>query len=120
MHAQDLVVLGVELRVLMPYLIVLVVGFCVGGLFVLRTIKSEELKGWGDRLRYIVWGVGSSMLTTWLSFEIIGYYFKLPLGLATAISGGIGYMGAEVIGELGLKAIAKKLGVDREDKDKHA
>ncbi len=101
----------------MPYFVVLAVGFCVGGLFVLRTIKNEELKGWGDRVRYIVWGVGSSMLATWVSFEVINYYFKLPLGLATAISGGIGYMGAEVVGELGLKAIAKKLGVDKDKKD---
>ncbi|MFC3847846.1 holin [Helicobacter baculiformis] len=115
MNHQDSLILGMELSKLLPYLLVLVVGFCVGGLFVLRTIKNETLSGWGDRVRYIIWGVGSSMLTTWVSFEIIGYYFQLPLGLATAISGGIGYMGAEVVGELGLKAISKKLGLDKEE-----
>ncbi|CAM2936742.1 holin [Helicobacter felis] len=120
MNKQDFLILGVEFRVILPYVLVLFVGFCVGWLFVLKSIKDEALSGLGDRLRYIIWGVGSSMLTTWVSFEVIGYYFHLPLGLATAISGGVGYMGAEVVGEMGLKMIRKKLGLHKEEEGKNA
>ncbi|WP_104749776.1 holin [Helicobacter cynogastricus] len=118
MTKQDFLILGVEFRAILPYILVLFVGFCVGWLFVLKSIKDEALSGLGDRLRYVIWGVGSSMMTTWVSFEFIDYYLHLPLGLATAISGGVGYMGAEVVGEVGLKLIRKKLGISKEEEEK--
>ncbi|WP_104749035.1 holin [Helicobacter cynogastricus] len=120
MTKQDFLILGVEFRAILPYILVLFVGFCVGWLFVLKSIKDEALSGLGDRLRYVIWGVGSSMMTTWVSFEFIDYYLHLPLGLATAISGGVGYMGAEVVGEVGLKLIRKKLGISKEEEGKSA
>ncbi|CCB80746.1 hypothetical protein HBZC1_17600 [Helicobacter bizzozeronii CIII-1] len=107
---QDIVILGLALKEYMPYFFMLLVGFCVGGLFVLRTIKNEVFSGKWDKIRYIFWGIGSSMLTTWISFEAIIYFFHLPIGLSTAIAGGIGYIGAEVVSDYALKILEKKIG----------
>lgn len=105
---KDLIVL--VLKEYLPYFFMLLVGFCVGFLYVLRTIKNEDFKNGWDKVRYVIWGVGSSMLTTWISFEVINYYFHLPIGLSTAISGGIGYIGAEVVSDWALKLLERKLG----------
>ncbi|BCZ18066.1 holin [Helicobacter sp. NHP19-003] len=107
---QDLVILGLSVKEYLPYFFMLVVGFCVGWLFVLRTIKNENFNGALDKARYIFWGVGSSMLTTWISFEIINYYFHLPTSLVISISGGIGYIGAEVVSDYALRLLERKLG----------
>ncbi|CCB80497.1 hypothetical protein HBZC1_15110 [Helicobacter bizzozeronii CIII-1] len=43
----DFALLGLALKEYMPYFFMLLMGFCVGGLFVLRTIKNEIF--WGIR-----------------------------------------------------------------------
>ncbi|CRF46497.1 holin [Helicobacter heilmannii] len=107
---NDFLILGLSIKDYLPYLFMLVVGFLVGWLFVLRTIKNENFSGVLDKVRYISWGVGSSMLTTWISFELINYYFHFPSGLSISISGGVGYIGAEVVSEIVLKLFANKIG----------
>lgn len=107
---DHMIVLGMELSKVYSYCVMLAVGFCVGCLFVMRTIKNEVFTNRLDKARYILWGIGSSMLTTWVSFECILYFFHLPIGLSTAISGGIGYIGAEVVSDFVLRILEKKLG----------
>ncbi|WP_324726261.1 holin [Helicobacter heilmannii] len=87
---NDFLILGLSIKDYLPYLFMLAVGFLVSWLFVLRTIKNENFSGVLDKVRYISWGVGSSMLTTWISFELINYIsqaaypFPLAGGWATS------------------------------------
>lgn len=106
---QDLIVLGFETSKLIPYFLVLVIGLFVGFLYVLRSIKTEEFKNKTERLFYIIQGVGSSMLVTWISYEITDYFFNLPTSLCVAISGGVGYLGAESVSALVLDNLKKRL-----------
>lgn len=108
MH-QDLIVLGFEVSKFIPYFLLLIVGLFAGVLYVLRGIKKENFKNKTERLFYVVQGVGSSMLITWISYEIADYFFKLPSSLCVAISGGIGYLGSESVSALVLDALKKKL-----------
>ncbi len=59
----------------MPYLLVGMIGLFVGSLYVLRSIRKEDFKNKTERLSYIIQGVGSSMLVTWISFENHGLLF---------------------------------------------
>ncbi len=109
MMQQHLVVLGLEVSKYIPYLLVLMIGLFVGFLYVLRSIKNENFKNKTERLFYIIQGVGSSMLVTWISYEITDYFFNLPTSLCVAISGGVGYLGAESISALALDSLKKRL-----------
>ncbi|WP_104714322.1 phage holin family protein [Helicobacter cetorum] len=109
MNSADTIVLGLEFSKLVPYFLVGFVGLFVGILYVLKAMRKEEFKSFTERLAYILQGVGSSMLVTWISYEITEYFFKLPPSLCVAISGGIGYLGAESISLLALKIIEKKM-----------
>ncbi|MEJ8620061.1 holin [Helicobacter pylori] len=106
---QHLIVLGFEFSKLTPYLLVATVGLFVGFLYVLRSIRNEEFKNKIEKLFYIIQGVGSSMLLTWISYEVIGHFFNLPSSLCVAISGGIGYLGAERVSALVLDSLKKRL-----------
>ncbi|MGL2716104.1 holin [Helicobacter pylori] len=106
---QHLIVLGFEVSKLIPYLLVLVIGLFVGFLYILRSIRNEEFKNKTEKLFYIIQGVGSSMLITWISYEITDYFFSLPISLCVAISGGIGYLGAESVSALALDSLKKRL-----------
>ncbi|RKV12728.1 holin [Helicobacter pylori] len=106
---QDLLILGFEVSKLIPYFLVSLLGFFVGILYVLRSIRNEDFKNKTEKLIYIAQGVGSSMLITWISFEITDYFFNLPLSLCVAISGGMGYLGAESVSALALDSLKKKV-----------
>ncbi len=81
----------------------------MGVLYVLRSMKNEHFKNKTEKLFYTVQGVGSSMLITWISYEIANYFFNLPTSLCIAISGGVGYLGAESVSALALDSLKKKL-----------
>ncbi len=106
---QHLIVLGVEFSKFIPYLLVLMIGLFVGFLYVLRSIRGEDFKNKTEKVIYIIQGVGSSMLTTWISYEITDYFFNLPSSLCVAISGGVGYLGAESVSALVLDSLKKKI-----------
>lgn len=102
-------VLGFEISKFMPYLLVLVIGLFVGVLYVFRGFRSEVFKNRSEKVIYFIQGVGSSMLITWISYEITDYFFQLPQSLCVAISGGVGYLGAESVGALALDSLKKRL-----------
>lgn len=109
MQDKDLIVLSYEASKFIPYLLVLIIGLFVGFLYVLRSIKNEDFKNRTEKIFYIIQGVGSSMLITWISYEIIEYFFNLPTSLCVAISGGVGYLGAESVSALALDSLKKRL-----------
>ncbi len=106
---QHSLILGYEISKFMPYLLVLMIGVFVGVLYVFRTIRNEDFKNKAEKVIYFIQGVGSSMLITWISYEITDYFFQLPQSLCVAISGGIGYLGAESVSALALDSIKKRL-----------
>ncbi|EQD92213.1 holin [Helicobacter pylori PZ5080] len=106
---QHSLVLGFEISKLIPYLLVLIIGLFVGFLYALRTIKREDFKNKTEKAIYFIQGVGSSMLITWISYEITNYFFQLPQSLCIAISGGVGYLGAESVSALALDSLKKRL-----------
>ncbi|WRC10610.1 holin [Helicobacter pylori] len=106
---QHLIVLGFEVSKLIPYFFVGMIGLFVGLLYVLRSIRNEDFKNKTEKVIYIFQGVGSSMLITWISYEITDYFFNLPISLCVAISGGVGYLGAESVSALALDSLKKRL-----------
>ncbi|MCQ2877445.1 phage holin family protein [Helicobacter pylori] len=106
---QHSLILSYEISRLMPYLLVLAIGLFVGLLYVLRSVRNEVFKNKTEKVVYIVQGIGSSMLITWISYEITDYFFNLPTSLCVAISGGVGYLGAESVSALALDSIKKRL-----------
>ncbi len=106
---QDLIVLGFEVSKFIPYLLVLIIGLFVGILYVLRTIKNEDIRSKSEKVFYIIQGMGSSVLITWINYEIIDYFFNLPTSLNVAISGGVGYLGAESVSVIVLDILKKRL-----------
>ncbi len=109
MNHSDAIVLGFEVSKIIPYLLVACVGLFVGVLYVLKSLSDKELRTISEKVAYIFQGIGSSMLITWISYEITKYFFNLPDSLSVAISGGIGYLGAESVSVLALKIIEKRL-----------
>ncbi|NHA64518.1 phage holin family protein [Helicobacter pylori] len=106
---QHSLVLGFEISKLIPYFLVGLVGLFVGVLYVFRSIRNEDFKSMSEKVIYFIQGVGSSMLITWISFEITDYFFQLPQSLCVAISGGVGYLGAESVSALALDSLKKRL-----------
>ncbi len=106
---QHLIVLGFEVSKFIPYLLVLMLGLFVGVLYVLRSIRNQDFKSKTERFFYTIQGVGSSMLVTWISYEIMDYFLNLPISLCIAISGGVGYLGSESVSALVLDALKKRL-----------
>lgn len=106
---QDLIVLGFEISKFIPYFLVGLIGLFVGALYVLRSIRSEVFKNKTEKVFYIIQGIGSSMLLTWISYEIMDYFLKLPTSLCVSISGGFGYLGAERVSALALESLKKRL-----------
>ncbi len=106
---QHFIILGYEISKFIPYFLVMVIGLFVGFLYVLRSIRNEDFKNKTEKLSYIIQGVGSSMLITWISYEITDYFFNLPTSLCVAISGGVGYLGAESVSALALDSLKKRL-----------
>ncbi|MGL2681317.1 holin [Helicobacter pylori] len=106
---QHYLILGFEVSKLMPYILVGLIGLFVGVLYVLRSIRNEDFKNTTEKVIYFIQGVGSSMLITWISYEITDYFFQLPQSLCVAISGGVGYLGAESVSALALDSLKKRL-----------
>ncbi|MFA7987775.1 holin [Helicobacter pylori] len=106
---QHSLILGFEISKLMPYFLVGAIGLFVGVLYVFRSIRNEDFKNKSEKVIYFIQGVGSSMLITWISYEITDYFFQLPQSLCVAISGGIGYLGAESVSALVLDSLKKRL-----------
>ncbi|GAA7686454.1 hypothetical protein COL0001_14720 [Helicobacter pylori] len=106
---QHLIILGFEVSKIIPYFLVATIGVFVGFLYVLRSIRREEFKNRTEKVLYILQGVGSSMLITWISYEIMDYFLNLPISLCVALSGGIGYLGAESVSSLVLDSLKKRL-----------
>ncbi|UOR68633.1 holin [Helicobacter pylori] len=106
---QHLIILGYEISKTVPYLLVMIIGVFVGVLYVLRSIRNEDFKNKAERVFYIIQGIGSSMLITWISYEISDYFFNLPTSLCVAISGGVGYLGSESVSALVLDGLKKRL-----------
>ncbi|WP_120934706.1 holin [Helicobacter pylori] len=106
---QDLIALCSKVSKFMPYFSVLMIGLFVGFLYVLRSIRNENFNNKTEKVFYIIQGVGSSMLTTWITYESMGYFFNLPTSLCVAISGGFGYLGAESLSALVLDSLKKRL-----------
>ncbi|MGL2659925.1 holin [Helicobacter pylori] len=106
---QHLIVLGFEVSKFIPYFLVATIGIFVGFLYVFKSIRNEDFKNKGEKVIYIIQGVGSSMLVTWISYEITDYFFNLPTSLCVAISGGMGYLGAESVSILVLDSLKKRL-----------
>ncbi|BDO46241.1 holin [Helicobacter pylori] len=106
---QHSLILGFEISKLMPYFLVGAIGLFVGVLYVFRSIRNEDFKNKSEKVIYFIQGVGSSMLITWISYEITDYFFQLPQSLCVAISGGVGYLGAESVSALVLDNLKKRL-----------
>ncbi|WQX77905.1 phage holin family protein [Helicobacter pylori] len=106
---QHSLILGFEVYKVMPYILVGLIGLFVGCLYVLRSIRNEDFKNKAEKVIYITQGVGSSMLITWISYEITDYFFQLPQSLCVAISGGVGYLGAESVSSIALDSLKKRL-----------
>ncbi|MGN8501535.1 holin [Helicobacter pylori] len=106
---QHYLILGYEVSKIIPYVLVAIVGVFVGFLYVFRSIRNEDFKNRSEKAVYIIQGVGSSMLITWISYEITDYFFNLPTSLCVAISGGVGYLGAESVSALALDSLKKRL-----------
>nr|WRE09994.1 phage holin family protein [Helicobacter pylori] len=106
---QHSLVLGFEISKFIPYILVGLMGLFVGILYVFRSVKNEDFKSRSEKVIYFIQGVGSSMLITWISYEITDYFFQLPQSLCIAISGGVGYLGAESVSALALDSIKKRI-----------
>ncbi|PAF49066.1 hypothetical protein BKH41_02960 [Helicobacter sp. 12S02232-10] len=97
------------------YLFVIIVGFAVGILYILRAIQEEPINSKSKAIQFVLYGVGSSMLVTWIGYEI-SIYYGLPASLSCAIGGGLGFIGAETIARLLIKLFKKKTGIGGEEK----
>ncbi|PAF49212.1 hypothetical protein BKH41_03790 [Helicobacter sp. 12S02232-10] len=96
------------------YIFLATIGALVGVLYVLRTIQEEHIDTKSKALQFIIYGVGSSMLVTWIGYEIAHTYYGLPDSLSCAIGGGLGFIGAETISRLLIKLFKKKTGIGDE------
>ncbi len=109
MMQPHLTVLMFETSKFIPYFLVSMIGLFVGLLYVLRSIRNEYFKNKTEKVIYIIQGIGSSMLITWIAYEITHYFFNLPLSLCVAIGGGVGYLGAESVSLIALDSLKKRL-----------
>ena len=91
------------------HLFILVIGFLIGIMFILKGYEKEEIKTRKHFVRYVIHGILISMFITWLGFEIF-HYFDLPYKLCVALGGAIAYLGTDYITMLLEKFIQKKIG----------
>ncbi|PAF41125.1 phage holin family protein [Helicobacter sp. 11S02596-1] len=96
---------------------ILIIGLIVGFLFVLRSIEEKPIETIWQGVRFVIYGVGSSMFITWLGFELF-LYLGLPTSLAAALGGGFGFIGANTIAGLIIRVFKAKTGLsdDKEEK----
>ncbi|PAF41203.1 holin [Helicobacter sp. 11S02596-1] len=96
---------------------IIVLGLSVGFLFVLRSIEEKPITTTWQAVRFVIYGVGSSMFITWLGFELF-LYLGLPTPLAAALGGGFGFIGANTIAGLVIRVFKHRAGLsdDKEEK----
>lgn len=96
------------------YAIFTLIWFFAGSMFVARTFKEAGLTSTWDKIQYICYGIGSSMLIGWVVCEIC-LYAKLSTGLAGALGGLASYIGASTISSLLLTYFKSKIGIKDDD-----
>lgn len=93
---------------LKEYLFVLVIGFLIGVLFLIKGYEKEEVKTKWQLFRYVFHGVLISMFITWLGYEVF-VYVGLPYQLSVALGGGLAYLGTDRLVMIVERFIQKKL-----------
>lgn len=93
------------------YAFVIMIGLFVGVLHILRAIREEPIDTKSKAVQFVIYGVGSSMLVTWIGYEICVFY-GLPPSLSCAVGGGLGFIGAETIARLLIRLFKKKTGLE--------
>lgn len=95
------------------------VWFFAGVLYVLKTIKTLALPTRADKINYILYGIGSSMLIGWVTCEL-ALVMEAPVGLAGALGGLAGYIGANTISGYLMAYFKKKMGIKDEEGSNNA
>lgn len=96
------------LEALKEYLFILIVGFVIGILFLIKGYEKEEIKTRKQFVRYVIHGILISMFITWAGFEIF-IYLGLPYKLSVAMGGGMAYLGTDRLTMMLEKVIQSKL-----------
>ncbi|WP_394908912.1 phage holin family protein [uncultured Helicobacter sp.] len=91
------------------HLFILIVGFIIGIMFLLKGYEKTEINNKKQLVRYVIHGVLISMFITWLGFEIF-HYLGLPYKLCVALGGGCAYLGTDYFTTILEKFIQKKIG----------
>ena len=94
------------------YFFILLVGFVIGVLFVLKGYEKVEIKTRAAHIRYVLHGVVGSMFITWLGFELF-LYLGLPDKLSIALGGLLAYLGTDKVATLFENFIQKKLDIQK-------
>lgn len=67
----------------------------IGAISCFKIYDDNKELPMGQRIRKTIYGMGGSILTTWIIFELLEYYSGFPFTLCLAIASGCGYIGAE-------------------------
>lgn len=95
------------------YLWLIVIAIISSFLYCLRLYDEHEYKSRWHLVRRILYGMGGSMLTTYVLYEVL-IYAGLPNGLSIALGGAGGYIGAETFSRLFVQFLEKK--IDKDEK----
>lgn len=95
------------------YTMILLVGFVIGLLFILKGYEKVVIATPYQHLRYVITGIVGSMFICWVGFEIF-IFIGLPARLSVALGGLLAYLGADKIAMLFESFIQKKLGIKGE------
>lgn len=96
------------LETLKEHIFILIVGFVIGILFLIKGYEKEEIKTRRQFIRYVIHGILISMFITWAGFEVF-IYFGLPYKLSVAMGGGMAYLGTDRLTMMLEKVIQSKL-----------
>lgn len=96
------------LETIKEYLFILIIGFIIGVLFLIKGYDKEEITSRTQLIRYVFHGIVVSMFITWAGFEIF-IYFGLPYQLSVALGGAVAYLGTDRLVMIVERIIQKKL-----------
>ena len=108
MNKNDIIAIMLSNNEFWTYVVLLFTAIFVGLLNVLRSVDRREFKTRGERVNYIIYGTGSSMLVTWICYESLSYFTHTPSAFDIAVSGGAGFLGAETFTALFLRYVSKR------------
>ena len=108
MNKNDIIAIMISNKDFWTYIVLLFTGVFVGVLNVLRSVDRREFRTRGERMNYIIYGTGSSMLVTWICYESLSYFANTPSVFDIALSGGAGFLGAETFTTLFLRYVSKR------------